>query len=240
MRTSGAAHNEHQRQYFSGRSLPRMDPVRRSATPYTLRHVDALVADAGIGPDDEVLDVGCGPGKYTVALARRGIRVTGMDLTPRLVDQLREVAPGIAAHVGDLAEPPADLIGTFDVVAGFFVLHHIADLPAAFAGARSLLRPGGRAAFVEPNPYFPGYYAQVTFTPGMSWKGEAGIFRMRPRVMRGVAQAAGFTDFRTSRLGAFPPALANRATGRRVEDLLERVPGWRVARAFSLFSMRVP
>jgi 2-polyprenyl-3-methyl-5-hydroxy-6-metoxy-1,4-benzoquinol methylase len=236
--TADAAHNEHQRAYFSGRSLPRMDPTRRSGTPYTLRHVDAVVEAARIGPADDVLDAGCGPGKYTMALARKGVRVTGMDLTPGLVEHLREVAPDMPAHVGDLAAPPAELLDGFDVVTGFFVLHHIADLPAAFAGVRSLLRPGGRAVFLEPNPYFPGYYAQVTLTPGMSWKGEKGILRMRPSLLRDIIAGAGLTDFRTSRFGAFPPVLANRAAGRRVEDLLERVPGWRVARAFNLFTMR--
>lgn len=238
--TNGALHNERQRQYFSRRPLPRMDPARRSSTPYTLRHVDAVVDAVGIGPDDEVVDVGCGPGKYTLALSRRGVRVTGMDLTPRLVEQLREVAPEVPSHVGDLAAPPAELVGGFDVVVGFFVLHHIADLGAALAGARSLLRPGGRAAFLEPNPYFPGYYAQVTLTPGMSWKGESGILRMRTPLLRGLAAGAGMTDFCTHRFGAFPPALANRPAGRKVEDLLERVPGWQAARAFNLFSMRVP
>ena len=238
--TAGAAHNERQRQYFSHRSSPRMDPTRRSSTPYTLRHVDAVVHGIGLGPGEEVLDVGCGPGKYTLALARRGVRVVGMDLTPLLVEQFREVAPDVPSHVGDLADPPPGLLGGFDAVVGFFVLHHISDLRSAFAGVRSLLRPGGRAAFIEPNPYFPGYYAQVTLTPGMSWKGEAGILRMRPPLLRGLAAGAGLADFRTHRFGAFPPALANRALGRRVEDLLERVPGWQAARAFNLFSMRVP
>lgn len=233
-------HNEQQRQYFSGRALPRMDPVERSATPYTQRHVDAVLEAGGIGPDDDVLDVGCGPGKYTLALARAGVRVVGMDLTPALVDQLRRVAPEIPAHVGDLANPPAELVGDFDAVVGFFVLHHIADLAGALAGVASLLRPGGRAVFLEPNPRFPGYLAQVTLTPGMSWKGEAGIFRMRATKLAPLATAAGLADFRVSRFGAFPPALANRTWGRRLEETLERVPGWSSARAFQVFSVRRP
>lgn len=212
--------------------------VRRSSTPYTLRHVDAAVAACEIGPTDRVLDVGCGPGKYTLALARRGLQVEGMDLTPGLIDELRSVDHPPPAHLGDLAAPPPELLGSFDVVLGFFVLHHIADLPAALAGARSLLRPGGRAAFLEPNPLFPGYYAQVTLTPGMSWKGERGILRMRAARLDRFAREAGFSGFTTERFGAFPPALANVAAGRRVERALEAVPGWRRARAFQLFAMR--
>jgi SAM-dependent methyltransferase len=212
----------------------------RSATPYTLRHVDAAIAAGAIGPGDRVLDVGCGLGRYTVALARRNLTVEGMDLTPALVDRLRQAAPGIVAHVGDLAAPPAALAGRFDVVTGFFVLHHVADLPAAFRGVRALLRPGGRAVFVEPNPLFPGYYVQITVTPGMSWKGDGGIVRMRPGRLAAAASAAGLEGFATERFGAFPPFLANRPAGGRAERALEAVPGWRPLRAFQLFSMHAP
>ena len=80
----------------------------------------------------------------------------------------------MTAVEGDLLDPPAELHGSFDVVTGFFVLHHLEDLDAAFAGGRQLARPGGRVVFIEPNAYFPGFYVQVTLTPGMSWKGGEG------------------------------------------------------------------
>jgi SAM-dependent methyltransferase len=173
--TGRQAHNEQQISYFTGRDLPRMDPIRRADTLYTQRHLDAVVAAAAIRPGERVIDVGSGPGKYTVGLAARGFDVTGMDLTPALVEQLRDVAPAVTAVEGDLLDPPPELHGAFDVVAGFFVLHHLSDLDAAFAGTLRLTRPGGRVVFIEPNAYFPGFYVQVTLTPGMSWKGDKGI-----------------------------------------------------------------
>ena len=157
-------HNETQRRYFSGRDLPRMDPARAD-TAYTRRHADVLAAACAIAPGDRVLDVGCGRGKYTLALARRGISVQGMDLTPGLLSDLERADPNIVTHIGDLGDPPAEMRGAFDVVVGFFVLHHVPDPAAAFAGTCALLRPGGRAGFLEPNPLFPGYYVQITCTP---------------------------------------------------------------------------
>lgn len=239
MTPTGERHNERQRRYFTGRDLPRMD-LARSATPYTLRHVDAAIAAGPIQPGDRVLDVGCGLGRYTVALARRQLAVEGMDLTPALVERLRQADPGIPAHVGDLTAPPAELHGAFDVVTGFFMLHHVADLPAAFQGVRALLRAGGRAVFVEPNPLFPGYYVQIAVTPGMTWAGDGGIVRMRPRRLGAAATAAGLEGFAVERFGAFPPFLANRPSGARAERALEAVPGWRPLRAFQLFSLRAP
>lgn len=231
-------HNDRQVRYFSRPSLPRMDPDTRSATPYTQRQVQAVVDATGLTPSDAVLDVGCGPGKYTVALARRGLDVSGMDLTPALIEALHAFDPSIPAVVGDLVTPPAEWLGRFDVVVGFFVLHHIEDLAGALRGVRALLRPGGRVAFLEPNPAFVGYYLQILLTPGMSWAGDRGIVRMRRRVLAEAATAAGFAPPSIERFGAFPPVLANRRWGARAETTLEAVPGWRRLRAFQLLSFR--
>ncbi len=229
-------HNEEQIAYFTGRDLPRMDPRRRADTPYTQRQLDAVVAAGRIQPGQKVVDVGCGPGKYTVGLASRGFDATGLDLTPGLVETLREVAPEVTAVEGDLLDPPAELVGAFDAVTGFFMLHHLDDIDAAFVGAAKLAKPGGRVVFIEPNAYFPGFYVQVTLTPGMSWKGDKGIVHMRAGRLRRAATAAGLRDVEVTTFGAFPPALANRAWGRRVEAGLERVPGWGRAKAFVVVS----
>ena len=181
------------------------------------------MAAARIQPGDRVVDVGCGPGKYTVGLAARGFDVTGLDLTPALVEQLREAAPGVTAVEGDLLDPPAELHGSFDVVAGFFVLHHLEDVDAAFVGGRRLAKPGGRVVFIEPNAYFPGFYVQVTLTPGMSWKAREGHRRTcGPAGCGASAEAAGLRDVEVTTFGAFPPALANRAWGGRLESAVWR------------------
>lgn len=232
-------HNSKQINYFTRRQLPRMT-LDRSSSPYTRRQLLAVMEAAGIGPGDRVLDVGCGLGKYTIGLASEGVDVHGLDLTPALVERLHREAPEIPAIVGDIVAPAPELHGAFDVVTGFFVLHHVSDLAGAMRGVRTVLRPGGRASFCEPNPLFPGYYAQITLTPGMTWQGDGGILRMRQGLLRRAASDAGLEDFRTTRFGAFPPALANRATGRRVESWVERVPGWSRVAAFQLFSARAP
>lgn len=230
-------HNDYQRVYYSSRALPRMT-VDLADTPYVQRHVDEVLAEIGSGPGATILDLGCGLGKYTVALADRGHDVTGLDLTPALADELRRLRPDIPVVVADAADPPADLDGRFDAVTGFFFLHHLDDVTSVMAGARRTVRDGGVAVFLEPNPAHLPYAAQITFTPGMTWQGEKGIYRLTRSRIRAAASEAGFTEVTFREFGATPPVLTNRSWGRRIERTLEALPGWSHVAAFRVVRLR--
>src|SRR5262249_25794605 len=61
-------------------------------TKGTEQEVDHLVGALGLAPGDRVLDVGCGPGRHALALARRGYEVVGVDLSPDFIALAREAA----------------------------------------------------------------------------------------------------------------------------------------------------
>lgn len=233
--TEWTDHNEGQRRYFEERPLPRMVPVR---SPYLLRQVEELVRFARLAPGDRVLEIGSGMGRYTLLLAEKGLSLEGMDLSPVLLERLRTYDGGqhpIPLHAFDVAEPPADLKGHFDAVIGFFTLHHLHDLKACYRGMADLLAPGGRVAFLEPNALNPLYYLQITFTPGMTWKGDKGMLEMRRGPVFRAMKSAGFTELTLERFGFFPPFLSNRRAGRKLEELLERIPLLRPVLPFQLF-----
>ena len=182
-------------------------------------------------------------GRFSLRLAERGYRVTAVDLSPDLVERLREHAEGIetgrgsegdATQLPELVGPPGD--DRFDAVVGFFFLHHLTSVAAMARAAAAVLRPGGRVAFCEPNAFHPGFYLQIALTPGMTWKGDRGVARMRPGVLRPAFEAAGFREVTIERYGLFPPALANRSWGAAVERRLERLPPLRPVRAFQVVS----
>ncbi len=226
-------HNAYQRRYYTERPLPRLS-LDLAGTPYVKNQVDAVVTSLDLEPGATVLDVGCGLGKYTVALADLGINVEGLDLTPELIEELRERRPDIPGHVGDAATPLPQLAGRFDATVGFFFLHHVDHLSGVFTNLHATLRPGGRLAFLEPNPYFPGYYAQIAFTRGMTWRGERGILRMRPSTIRKAADASDLRLTGHGAFGAVPPVLANRKWGRAMERVAEKIPMWDRVGAFRL------
>jgi SAM-dependent methyltransferase len=118
------------------------------------------------------------------------------------------------------------------------MLHHLHDIERSFAGVRRLLKPGGRAVFLEPNAYNALFYAQILLWPGISWKGDKGIVRMRPGPVLGAMKAAGLAEPEFERFGFFPPFLANRRWGPAAERALESIPLWRTFLPFQLFRAR--
>ncbi len=119
---------------------------------------------ARIEPNQTVLELGCGMNLEAWSLAERGVRVTGIDISQVAIDQVRELAAerGLSdvtrfeqMNAEELTFPD----GSFDVVIGNGILHHL-DLDRALEGIRRVLRPGGWAAFREPlghNPLINGY-----------------------------------------------------------------------------------
>jgi len=233
-------HNRYQTGYFERTVKRTMVPVDSA---YLRRHVDELLRFADLRPDARVLEVGCGMGRYTLILAERGVRVEGLDLAPALLDRLREYDAGrhtLPLYCADIVDHPQELDGQFDAVIGFFTLHHLHDLPLSFAAMARLLKPGGRIAFLEPNPFNPLYYAQIAFTPGMRWQAERGLARMRRGIVFHAMRDAGLVRPALARFGFFPPFLANRSWGARLESILERAPIWRFALPFQLFRSEQP
>jgi ubiquinone/menaquinone biosynthesis C-methylase UbiE len=107
-------------------------------------------------PEAELLDVACGPGILACALAGRVRRVTGIDLTPAMIEQarLRQAALGLSNtlwRVGDAtALPFAD--GAFDRVTARYSFHHLLDPRVALAEMKRVCRRGGRVVVIDATP----------------------------------------------------------------------------------------
>ncbi len=219
-------HNTRQRTYFEETDQRTLKPT---GSPYLRRHTRVLTEFAGIKPRDTVLEVGCGAGRYTLLLAEMGVNVEGLDLAPKVLQQLRcfnDTGREIPLHAFDILDCPPSMDGKYDSVVGFFVLHHVHDLQACFARMARLVKPGGTLCFIEPNPRSPLYYVQISCTPGMKWSEERGLLRMRPEILEPQLAAAGLTRAAFKRFGFFPPFVTNRSGGTALESVFEKVPLW--------------
>jgi SAM-dependent methyltransferase len=102
-----------------------------------------------------VLDAGCGEGYLARVLAARGAHLTGIDLSPRLIELARAKDPAgdIGYRVADLSQPVPGIAGCFDAVASYLVLNDVQDYRGFAATVAASLKPGGRAVLALNNPY---------------------------------------------------------------------------------------
>jgi ubiquinone/menaquinone biosynthesis C-methylase UbiE len=138
-----------------------LDQFTRQAVPFAtaapIRDAAAiqLILDAAAtSADDTVLDVACGPGLVACAFARRAKQVTGIDLTPAMLEHARGLAgeqglTNVTFEQGDvLPLPYAD--GSFSIVVSRFAFHHFPDPAGVLAEMRRVCRPdGGRVVVAD-------------------------------------------------------------------------------------------
>lgn len=118
------------------------------------RLLDALA----LRPNDRVVELGCGPGGLSRRIMRRlgaGGVLVGVDRTRGLLDQARhllakEGPAQFEPTLADIAMPGAWLDGA-DVVVGRAILHHVPMAEFLLGRLRTMLRPGTRVGFIEPD-----------------------------------------------------------------------------------------
>jgi 2-polyprenyl-3-methyl-5-hydroxy-6-metoxy-1,4-benzoquinol methylase len=235
-------HNRVQLDYYEHRDYADNKRVFVGATPYVNNHVEKFVAFADIGAGQSVLDIGCGMGKYTIPLAEAGYQVDGLDLSSKLLDELHRQSENrvdITTFCGDILSPNSNLIGKYDHVIGFFMLHHLFDLQKAFKQFAHILKPGGQVTFLEPNPWCALFYIQITLAPTMSWKAEKGILDLTPGKTTRYLESAGFMDVNIQRFGILPPAIRNTKMGEIAETAYDQMALFRPFSAFQMIRARL-
>lgn len=117
----------------------------------------------------DVVDLGCGEGTNTRRLARAGARMTGIDLSERLIAHARrseEAEPaGIAYHVASYSQRTPLPDASFDLAISTLALMDGPDLAGAMREAHRLLRPGGVLAFSVLHP--------CHISPALRWEKDA-------------------------------------------------------------------
>lgn len=127
----------------------------------TLAEADFLVEHLALAPGARVLDLGCGTGRHAVELAKRGMKVTGVDLSAGMLTEAAKAAAAAGVSVTWVnstaqdyrSEAPFDAV--YSVCEGGLCLFNEGDPPdrdlAIFRVLFDALRPGGRALITVLN-----------------------------------------------------------------------------------------
>ena len=150
--------------------------LRYSFTMGTEQEVDFLVELLGLEPGMRVLDVGCGPGRHTNALAALGIETVGLDISQRFVDVGASAGVDGATFVRGDARAMAfdeEFDAAISLCQGAFGLGGPPDVgdpqnlsadTAVLQGIAAALRPGGRCAVSAFSSYFQVRWLEETDT----------------------------------------------------------------------------
>jgi len=144
----------------------------KQAIPFTQvpGHFDAmqiLIELSGVGAHDDVLDVACGPGMVACEFARHAKHVTGLDITPAMIDQAKkrqaEEKLSNLEWIVDEAVPLPFPNNSFSLVITRYSFHHMLSPTKVLAEMIRVCRPGGRVlvADVSVEPEKSGAYDRL-------------------------------------------------------------------------------
>ncbi|MBG6213168.1 MULTISPECIES: class I SAM-dependent methyltransferase [unclassified Cryobacterium] len=121
-----------------------------------------------VTPGQDVLDIGCGTGRFTVPMAELGAIVSGLDMSGSMlrVAASKLKAKGLSADLreGDMVSMPFD-DDSFDIVTSMLALMHIPleDRQQVFQEASRVLRPGGRLLISVKNSVIERFFRADRF-----------------------------------------------------------------------------
>ncbi len=163
---------------------------------------DAVVATLGIDRGMTVVDVGCGDGYFTAAIARKvgSGQVIGLDLDPVMLEQAKAACTQIKNCVwvlGDAMKLSRLIAGPVDYVLVANTFHGVPDKTELAREVARTLKSGGHFAIINWYP-LPREQTTVLGKP----RGPAMAMRVSPEVVQTMVEPAGFV---LDRIVALPP-----------------------------------
>jgi ubiquinone/menaquinone biosynthesis C-methylase UbiE len=131
-----------------------IDQFTRQAVPFSQQQahskesfLNLLLEMSGVGPEDTVLDVACGPGLVACAFAARAQHVTGIDLTPAMIERAKEIQQeakltNLTWQIGNVLPLPFS-DESFSLVITRYTFHHFIDPRAVFGEMVRVCTKGG-------------------------------------------------------------------------------------------------
>ncbi|MBV8528200.1 MAG: ubiquinone/menaquinone biosynthesis methyltransferase, partial [Candidatus Dormibacteraeota bacterium] len=171
------------------------------------------VSELRLPRGSRVVDLACGTGDLCDELARTGLRPLGVDFAAGMLARAHTSAPLLR---GDITRLPLRT-ASFDGATCGFALRNVTDIRACFAETARVLRPGGRAAFLEVasprnallraahglyfNRVVPWVGARLSDGVAYRYLPASAAYLPEPRELCRLLEKCGFSDVRRIALG---------------------------------------
>ncbi|HNR54397.1 MAG TPA: methyltransferase domain-containing protein [Flavobacteriales bacterium] len=156
----------------------------RAADPFLAQRLFDLLNAA---PGKSIIDIGCGTGNYTGFLAARGLELTGLDPSERMLEQARTKSDAIRWVQGHAEAMPFE-DRAFQAAVATLTLHHWADLERGLAECGRILQPGARFVVFTSTPEQTGAYWLRHYFPRMIER-SAATLPAEERIIAGAARS---------------------------------------------------
>lgn len=132
--------------------------------------IPRALALLGPQPRERILDVGCGQGVFSRAMAAAGARVTGVDLSRSLILRARNYQSEWPVHYFERDAADLGGLGPFDAASSILALQNMEHLPKVAQAIHRALEPGGRMLWVLNHPVF-----RIPKQTSWGWDEETGV-----------------------------------------------------------------
>jgi 2-polyprenyl-3-methyl-5-hydroxy-6-metoxy-1,4-benzoquinol methylase len=194
------------------------------------RRAELFLAEMDMSRPYDVLEIGCGTGEISNWIAESSThRVLGTDICEPFITLAagKYVRENLSFEVVDFNNPGQVNERSFDYIIGNGILHHLyPSLLESLKRIRSLLRPGGKMIFMEPNIYNPYCAVIFNFTRELA-KLEPDEMAFSGRFIRGKLREAGYSEIQVSYKDFLVPGIPSVLIKPSIVlgDILERIPG---------------
>jgi ubiquinone/menaquinone biosynthesis C-methylase UbiE len=194
---------------------------------------ERLLDDLALRPNDRVVELGCGAGSFSRRILRRlgaGGVLVSVDCTEGLLDQARTALADLGparfeAVLADIAQPGKWLDGA-DVVTCRTVLHHVPMVEFLLGKLRTVLKPGTRLGFLEPDfrtPLARLAYMEATGRPELAPLRMWAIAINQLYLANRISPDVGATLGRTLEMAGYRRVRSEWSEGRSDEMMIENM-----------------
>lgn len=200
---------ESQRAYFDSEAISYDVNEILDPSPSALFELSVFEEFLGIPNKSTILELGCGVGRYTIPLLKKGYSVWAIDISHNSLEIIKDIYYRMRNDNWGLLKTSMEIPENIKTDAAICInfLHHVPDIPRTIREMAEKVKRGGIVSVFEPNPYYIPWH--LYFIKRGIWNIERGILKCSPNNLKKFFLSAGLENVKIRRYGFLPTKIFN-------------------------------